>query len=318
MPVLDEGLEAAEKAAEEAKNSAFHRVGFLKIEDGKSLCLRFVSPRTLTLGIHAGIETKKQPKEVKGDKWPKRMWGICQNDKAFRLRDGNGTITDEFEPEYGDCHIHSKMRGIKDEKYGTDKSQARVQTFGLAVVREPVRDPVTEEIVGFRDVTEEFKDGEGVSHQIPKIVLVQQTYSNFWAPLKASMFMGPKTICGWDFSVSRKENDYTFGANATPDFQPGTDGWKRYDETLALLGLDLGDMLLEWASPDWYARWFIEGATPKDGYGRKDDDESAEGGEATPDDSAEQVDQATVDAMRLKLQGARSGAASTASTETPS
>ena len=97
------------------------------------------------------------------------------------------------------------------------------------------------------------------------------------------------------------------------DFQPGTAGWKRYDETLALLGLDLGEMLLEWASPDWYARWFVEGATPKGGYGRKGDDESTEDTEAAADASAEAVPQETVDAMRAKLQGARTAVAEASS-----
>lgn len=316
MPVLDEGLEAAEKAADEARTSAFHRVSTLRIEDGKTVYIRFVSTRTLTFGVHGGIPTKKQPKEVKGDKWPKMMWGICQNDKPFRIRDEHHNITDAFEEGYGDCYIHNTQRGVKD-KFGGDKSQPRVQTFGLVALREPVRDPSSGAITGFKDVTEEFKDADGTAHRIPKIVMVQQAYSNFWSPLKSSMFVGPASLCGWDFAVSRKENDYTFGANATPDFQPGTDGWKRYEEALALLDFDLATQLVEWSSPDWYARWFIEGATPKDGYGRKDDDESAEGGEAAADDSVEQVAQADVDAMRLKLQGARKDAVSTASTETP-
>jgi hypothetical protein len=303
MAVFAEGLDEAEKASDEARNSSFHRVGFLRIEDGKTVCLRFVSPRTVTLGIHAGIDTKKQPKEVKGDKWPKRMWAICQNDKAFRLRDGNNDITDEYDPGYGDCHIHNTMRGVKDEKFGTDKSQPRVQTFGLAVLREPVRDPASGEITGFKDVTEEFKDDEGTVHRIPKVVIVQQTYSNFWAPLKASMFMGPKSLCGWDLAISRKENDYTFGANATPDFQPGTTGWQRYDEAIALLGLDLIEQLVEWSSPDWYARWFIEGATPKDGYSRKEGDAETE--EAPAGAAADVPDAGAVDAFRDQLKSAR-------------
>lgn len=305
MPVIEEGLDAAQKAAE-TQSSSFHRVEFLRIKDGMTVHLRFVSERTATFGMHMGAPTKAQPKEVKGDKWPKMMWGVCQNDKPFRLRDAENAVTDAYEEGYGDCHLHKVLKGKKDD-FGKDKSIPRTQTFGLAVLREPVYDTSGKSIIGFKDVTEEFKDEEGTVHTIPKLVVVQQTYSNFWAPIKASMFVGPKTLCDKDFEITRKDKDYQVGGGVTdPELAPGQPKWKRYSETLELVGFDLVEELIKWSSPDWYARWFIEGAVPEGGYGRQGDDDSdgeapAEGGEG------EQVDQAKTDAFREQLKASRQG-----------
>lgn len=305
MPVYAEGLDAAEQAADEAKKSSFHRVGFIKFEEGKTVCIRFVVPQTYTFGIHGGTPTKPKPEEFKGDKWPGQMFGICQNDTPFRLRDADNTPTEEFEPGYGQCYIHSFMRGKKDPKYQQDMSVARVQTFGLAVLREPQRDPKSGAVTGFKDVTEEFKAEDGTVYRIPKIGIVQQAYSNFWAPLKSSMFMGPSSLCGWDFGVTRQaDNKYAFSTNATPEFVPGTEAWKRYDEAVALLGFDLAEQLVAWSSPDWYARWFIPGQTPKEGYGRRGDSEEESAGE-TAAPAGDTPKQEQVDAFAARMRAAR-------------
>jgi len=307
MPVAEEGFETAEAQAQAA--SSFHRVSTLRMKDGEVRYLRFISERIFTFDMHMGIPTKPQPKEVKGDKWPKLMWATCQNGKPFRLRDAAGNVLDEYEPGYGECHVHVVMKGKKDD-FGKDKSVPRVQSFGLAVLREPVLDPVTREATGFRDVTEEFKDAEGVVHTIPKVVIVQQTYSNFWAPLKASMFLGSRTLCNRDFEVTRKDKDYLFGNNVTPDLAPGTPAWSRYERTLELLGnFDLFAQIVEWSTPDWYKRWFIEGATPEGGYGRQGDDDEgeaaqeAEGGTAVGSDALSQEE---VDDFRASMRAGRS------------
>jgi hypothetical protein len=253
----------------------------MRLKDGDTGYFRFVSPKTYTLGVHGGVETKPKPKDVKGDNWPKMMWGVCRLDKAFRVRDAAGQVTEAYEDGYGSCYIHESQRGKKD-KFDRDASAPRVQTFGLAVQREPVLDDSTGMPTSFRDVTEEFKDSEGTTHVIPRLLMVQQAFSNFWAPLKASMFMGPASICGWDFKVSRKENDYVFGAFGTPDFQPGEPAWKLYDQTIELLGFNLLGQLLEWASADWEARWFDPSKTPEGGYGRQGDDD-AETADSKPD-----------------------------------
>jgi hypothetical protein len=313
MPVIEEGLDAA-KAASEAQSSAFHRVSTLRIKDGETVYLRFISEKTATFAVHGGIPTKAKPAEIKGDNWPKLMWAICQNDKPFRLRDAAGNVLDAYEEGMGDCHIHLVMKGRKDPKFGNEMSVPRVQTFGLAVLREPVHDTDTKGIIGFKDQTEEFKDAEGTVHTIPKVVIIQQTFSNFWAPISASSFLGPRTLCDKDFVVTRKDKDYTIGGGVSdPELAPGKPKWKRYEDALALLGFELIPQLLEWASPDWYKRWFIEGAVPEGGYGRQgDDSESAESAGAATAAGTDQPTQELVDAWREKLKAGRSQPAAAA------
>jgi hypothetical protein len=121
------------------------------------------------------------------------------------------------------------------------------------------------------------------------------------------MFMCPKSICGWDFVATRKENDYSFAASGTPDIQPGKDGWKRYEQTLEVTGFKLHDQLTEWASADWYARWLDPDKTPTGGYGRQggedgDGEEEASAGA----EAAEPVDKGKTDAFREALKASRS------------
>jgi hypothetical protein len=316
MPYITEGLDAAEQAADAARKSSFHRIETVRIkDDGKPVFLRFISEQTITFGMHSGVDTKKQPAEFKGDKWPPAMFAVCQNDVAFRLRGDDGKTLDEYEEDYGECYIHTAMKGKKDPTYGHDKSAARVQTFGLAVLRKPRLNPVSGAIDGFEDITEEFKDEDGTVHRIPKVVIVQQTYSNFWAPLKASMFMGSPALTDKDFGFTRKENDYLPSPGAvTPDLKPGTPAWKRYEDTLALLGFDLEKHLLELSSPDWYARWFIPGQTPKGGYGRQGGGETEESADAGTQAGGEDPDQAEVEDFAARLQAARSKPAETPAT----
>lgn len=307
MPVADEGFETAEQRAEEAKTSAFYKIPFLKIVDGeqKPVFIRFVDPHIYTFAVHGGIPTKAKPDGVTGT-WPDKMWGICQNDKPFRLRDPDGGLLDEFEPGYGDCHIHKIMKGIPNDKgYKGFKDTPRTQSYGLAVLCEPVRDPSTKAITGFRDLTEEFKTDEG-TFQAPKLVIAQQTYSNFWAPLKAQTYMGSGRITDWVFGITRKENDYAFSARETPDVTPDTPAWKKYADALALTGTNLWDILIGWSSPDWYKRWFIEGATPEGGYGSGKDDAAEDAAAATA--SAGQPSPEAVGSFAEELRAARSGA----------
>lgn len=305
MPVFDDDLDSAKQRSEEARSSAFHRTDFLKVEETEPAFIRIISPKPITLGMHSGIDTKTKPGELKKEAgWPATMWAICQNDKAFRVRDADGDPTDVFEDGYGSCYIHETQRGKKDT-YKKDKSQARDQTFALAVLRKPVLDD-DGTITDFKDVTEEFKAEDGTVSRIPKVVIVRQSYSNFWAPLKATMFMGPKSICGWDIVVTRlPDNKYSFGATGTPNLQPGKPGWERYEQTLELLGLSLTETLMDWSSPDWYARWFIEGQTPEGGYGRQDDDSDAAEREIAGAPAADLPSQEETDTFRNSLTAGR-------------
>lgn len=308
MPFEEEGFEAAEQRAEEAKGSGFHKLNFLKIVDGEKqpTFIRFVTPKIYTFDVHGGIPTKAKPAEV-NFAWPSQMFAICQNSRPFRLRDPeSGQPTEEFEDGYGACHIHLIMKGVKNDRgYKGDKSTPRVQSYGLAALREPVRDG-SGAITTFRDITEEFKQEDGTVIRIPKLVLAQQTYSNFWGPLKAQTYMGSSNITAWDFGITRKENDYTFSARETPNFHHQAAEWKVYTDALALTGTNLWDTLINWSSPDWYKRWFIEGATPEGGYGSGKGDETE--GESTPAAAANQPSPEEVSSFGADLRAARSGA----------
>jgi hypothetical protein len=279
MPILTEGAEAAEQISDEIKQSrSGFRIPQMIFKDGESFPLHFYTPHTrlLTFDVHSFIPTKAKPEGWPGDNYPDKMWAICANDRAFRLRDEAGNLTDGFEAGYGNCYIHTALAGVKDPKYGGDLSRPASQVYGLAVQREPIFDGPDGPVVGFRDVMVEYKAPDGV-YQIPKFVYVSQKYGNFWHPIKATAYVKPNTILDKDFIIGRKEKEYSLSVAAhTPDCQPGTAAWAKYDEALALIGFDLPAFLLDHATPDHYARFFIPGVDPAGGYGRKKDDEDGD------------------------------------------
>lgn len=301
MPILTTGADAAEKISDENKAAGVFRLPQLVIKDGDApVALHLITEQTawITMDTHQFIETKPKPEGWPGDKYPKSMWAVCQLDRAFRLRDPEdpNTLLDGYEPGYGDCYIHNSLAGKKDPKFGSDMARPANQVYGLAVVRKPVTDGKTSQIVGFADELVEFKDPEGKVYQIPKIVIVSQKFSNFWHPFKATAYLPPYTVLDKDFIVSRKGNDYTVGvASHTPELKPGTPAWKRYDDALALTGFDLGAYLIDHSTPDHYARFFIPGATPTGGYGRKGDEAADDAADATEGEAATTAGSAHVD-----------------------
>ncbi len=309
MPVLTKGAAAAEQISDERKASGNPRVRQLVIKDGEAYILHFVTEFTdlLSFDVHQFIPTKPKPEAWPGDKYPESMWAICQLDRAFRLRDEKGNLLDEYEEGYGDCYIHAAMAGKKDPKYGTDRARPAAQVFGLAVVRQPVTDPATKAVVGFADECVEVKDDKGGILQVPRLVIVSQKYSNFWNAVKASAFVAPQTILDKDFVVTRKDKEYSIAvAQTTQDLKPGTKDWKRYEQALEIMEFDLAEYLLDHATPDHYARFFIPGVDPVGGYGRKGDDtaegdSAADGGAQAPSASGPAIDQAALAGFRDAL-----------------
>jgi hypothetical protein len=313
MPILDKGAEEAERISDENKRGGGIRIKQLVIKDGESYAVHFVTEQTklVPLPVHQFIPTKEKPAAWPGDKYPETMWAICQNGRPFRLRDEAGNPTDSFEEGYGNCYIHTAYAGVKDPKYGTDRAKPADQVFGLAVLREPTFDSATNEVTGFRDKTIEFKAEDGTITVLPEMVIVNQKYSNFWHPVKATAYTAPHTILDKDFLISRKGKEYTVGvACHTPDLRPGTPAWKKYEEALVLMDFDLDGYLLDHATPDHYARFFIPGVDPAGGYGRRNDDTAEEGssGEAAAVPAAAAtagpvVDQAVLAGFRDSLKG---------------
>jgi hypothetical protein len=306
---MQKGVRKAEEIAEEQKSAGFYRVKTMVMKDGEGPWYFRILTDLDDMPIadmHMFCDTKAKPEEYKGDKWPSAMPAVCMNDRMFRLYDENGP-TDAFEEGYGDCYIHNRDRGkVRDGKFKRDKSLPDTQTFALAVVREPILDPVSKRPKGFRDAVEEYKKEDGSVVKIPRFVIISQKHRNFWSGVEAAIFMGDAPVGAYDYRVSRKENDYSFSvppSGPDPLLYPGSDAWKRYTEALTLIGFDLDEEVLRMGSQDWYDRWFVEGAVPKDGYGRKEDAEDSaedaheEAGGTAPDpakvaDFAAQMQQA--------------------------
>lgn len=313
MPNISKGTKKAGEVAEENRSSAFYRVRTLIMKDGHGpWYVRIVTPfdQMTSADTHMFCDTKPQPPEYKGTNWQKAMFAICQNDRMFDILDDQDRQTGVYEDGYGDCYIHNRDRGKKKESNGKfaprDKSLPDWQTYALAVVREPVVDQATGKVRGYRDAEDEFKMEDGTIRKIPRFVIISQKHRNFWSGLEAALFDGG-TLAARDVRITRKENDYSFAVNEPdPVLYPGSAAWARYTDALTLTGFDLDTEILKWASPDWYKRWFIEGAVPEGGYGG--DEEAEETATESADAGATRPDPAAVSDFAARLQEARSGA----------
>ena len=297
MAILAKGAAAAAVLAEEEKKSrpgGFYRIPDLVIKDGESYFLRFATEITdlTTMSVHRFMETKPKPGSCEWEKWPEKMWAVCQNDKTFRVRDGQGNLTDEFEDGYGDCYLCNTYGGIMEtvgtgnKSFKKDKGRPDTLTYGLAVLCKVTNDPATGNVTGFAEETTEFKPAEdvvigaetvakkGEIVHLPKMVAVPARYANFWHPVQATAFLPPYLIRDKVFAVSRKGTEYTVVPVATDS--PGANSWEKYERALAIVGFNLDEYLLDHASTDHYAKFFDPARLPADGYSRKalDDDEA--------------------------------------------
>ena len=294
MPQWNRGMEAAEAAAKAASGT---RADWFSLKSGDKAYVRPLTDKDdiIVIDVHMGVPTKKPPKGVKADKWPTQMSAVCQDAEAFQLRDGDGSPTGEYEPGYGQCYIHLHMQDVMG-KFKRSVAVPSSQGWGLLVMREPVLD-ARKKLTGFRDITEEFKDKEGHTHRIPKIVIASQSYSNFWAAFKAAGEM-TGTICDRDFSVERVDNDYVISAGReTPDLQPGTPGWLAYLDALALKDVSLEGTLVYQSSPEYYGRFF----DPE----WKEDEAEGEAAEAEAEQAAADAGEATLDDAEAEAMKAR-------------
>jgi hypothetical protein len=262
----------AERA--KADNAVFgDRVPYFSVEDGKVVWLRLLTSHEdwLMVAQHNGVKTKPAPpvkkkkdgeKEKDAPKWPSRMSAICKKDPQ---------LTDD--PKSTPCYIcDNRLPGFQD-KYA--KPSARV--WALAVERVEVKGDGSKELggeamngkrVGFGDATEEYvildEDGEptGETDVRPKFVLINMSWSNFFAHLHAaSEIYG--TVQDRDFAVRREgvglDTDYhIMNMDATPTLKPGTESWQRYTDEIARRGdnADLVAIVTRMASDEHYARFF--------------------------------------------------------------
>jgi hypothetical protein len=288
-------MEAAEAAAKAASGT---RADWFSLKSGDKAYVRPLTDRDdiIVIDVHMGVPTKKPPKGVKADKWPQQMSAVCQNSDAFRFRDSDGNLIDppEWEEGYGHCYIHEHMADVLG-KFKKSVAIPNSQGWGLFVLREPVLD-ARQKLTGFRDIMEEFKDKEGTTHPIPKIVIASQSYTNFWAAFKAAGYM-TGTICDRDFSVERVDNDYTISAGReTPDLQPGKPGWQPYLDALVLKDVSLENTLTYQSSPEYYGRFFDPDWKDDEAEG-----EEAEGAEAAAEAGEVTLDDAEAEAMKARM-----------------
>ena len=267
-------LEEAE--SRDAASKSFNRVNEWQIKDGETAYLRIIVNKAIPVDVHRFIPTKPKPEDCNWTKWPDFMWGVCPRDKAFRLTDDDGKLLDAYEEGFGECYIHTAYAGQKG-RFGEDRGAPVVVSYGLAAVRKIVLDPVSQRPRGFADETFEFRAPSGDIVTLPKLVIVGQKYSQFWGAVKAAQFMPPYTMCDKDLKITRKDKELAVTAgDRTPDHQPGTPSWARYEQAMELLNVSVENYLLEHATHDHYAKFFIPGESPAGGYGGgSGDDEDA-------------------------------------------
>jgi hypothetical protein len=267
-PTFREGVDAAEEAG--ARRKFGRSVGYFGIDDGKFLDGRFLSDgvsidhgllrKWITAKQHNRQPTRPAPSNLKeGQKWPKEMGGVCRHDKAFATM-------------YTDCYIcdHYNVESGKVNK-------AKDRTWGLMLVRTPTLD-ATGKLVGMEDVLEDVtitEDGKERTIQRPKIVVINQAWSTFWSHYSPYLDMNG-TVLDRDYRIFRKGSEldtdyppapfdpalftYTNAAG-----QPVTEpldfrNKAHFDAYTAKYGEgwcpDLGEIVADKASDDFYARFF--------------------------------------------------------------
>ena len=290
MPQYSKGMESAEAAAK----SAGGRADWFSLKSGDKCYVRPLTDRDdiIVIDVHMGVPTKPAPKGAKSEKWPAQMSAVCQNASAFRVHlDGVPVEPPRYEEGYGHCYIHEHMQDVLG-KFKKSVAIPTSQAWGLFVMREPIMDGGR--LKGFRDITEEYKDKEGTTHRIPKIVIASQSYTNFWAAFKAAAYM-TGTMCDRDFSVERVDNDYVISAGReTPDLHPGTEGWKAYTDALELKDLSVENVIADQSSPEYYGRFF-------DPSWKEDEAEAEEAAQAAADAGETVLDDKEAEAMKAKM-----------------
>lgn len=257
-------IQAEEEAAAEARKAGYSdgRLPFFGVKDKETKYIRLLTAADGDEGWfktaqHSGVTTKPAPSDMEDkSKWPPKMGAVCRNDKQFK----NPAFQEIFATP--DCYVcDNKLTG-----WGGKVSKPSNKTWALAVERVQVKDAAGK-VIGFGDVTEEYEvrdaegEGTGVMAVRPKIVVINQSFSNFFAPIHYLRSTTGMDERGRDFAVRRvgdgKDTDYhIIPLDPTPDLAPGTSSWSRYDDELARREIDLSEIILKQASDEHMARWF--------------------------------------------------------------
>lgn len=268
-----DAIEQREKDMADARKAAYasDRIDYFSVKDGETGYIRLLTAAEdwIFVAQHSFVQTKPQPADFKGSKWPTAMGAVCRNDVGVR---------EELGLPKDDCYIctNKLQSGFRKE---FAKPSPRV--WALAALRFQVRGDGTEEkggpelrgkSLGYDDVMEEYKlldkDGkptEQTAERI-KIVLVNMTYKQIFATLKHADMNYPGGVMGRDFAIRRvgegTDTEYqVLAIDPTEEadgqiLKPGSPGWKRYEQVLADREVNLTEIVLKQASDEHYARWF--------------------------------------------------------------
>lgn len=265
------GTEQAEKAQAKKGGQGIHWFG---LDDGQSITLRFLTDMNphveggvevgglITVNQHNFAPTKAQPEGWKGENWPKGMGAVCRHDVAF-------------EGIYDECYICDVVIPAQVDEKARKRLVAKPRSYAFAMEREQVlADGVLQ---GCNTVMETITRNEQ-EIQVPKIILVNMAWNNFFADI-AAMAEVYQTVLDRDLVITRKGaewnnteyhsvalerdgldmRDAALAAQVhAGDYCPRGDLWEEYD---------LERLVSHRASDDWYALWFDPNKQPNFGSG---------------------------------------------------
>lgn len=300
------GAEEADKASQFA---SFARTHFLKIDDGKSAILRFLTdaPGWIVVDMHQNIPTKPKPSDYKGENWPTAMPAVCRYDK------NNGVRT--F-PDLDGCFICDVLT-----KQNSKIKKPTGRVWALAVIREAVIGDGSDELggpamqgktLGYRDATRTVKktdaEGKPTDEEVEEkaIIVVNQGNKNFFSPLSGfANFHG--TVLDRDYVVQRKgtgtATDYNL-INLEPITLPDGRPFdlrdpklfeERYGMTPDAANAMLEDIVSQRASDDYYGQWFDPSKSSSSGT-------AAASANNVPDQSGE-PDEDAMQALKDRIEG---------------
>lgn len=276
---IDKGEEEAKK-----RSVAYPKTHYMALKDGEHTVLRFItdfanwtdSQGNQHFGWpyvdqHQFMLTRSKPEGYQGN-WPQTMGAVCRKDKAF-------------DPAFPDCWLCDNGRNQAGKN-----PRPQLRYWAVAVEREEVFEDG--KLVGYKDKRRKVavigKDGKPTGDEAEEraIVIVNQPGKTFFGPLGAfGKVYG--TVLDRDYYIKRKGG----GLDTDYDIVPLTPiaGYDMRDpEVRSRYNIpDLGKMISDLASDDFYARYFdTRMAQPKAGFSRAGEEGDTP---SQPDTTADQA-----------------------------
>lgn len=315
-PKWNKGADKAQQASEASGGGARGpRVNYFSLKNsGDQAILRFLTeaPDWITVNQHMYI-----PPQRPGLKNPpKSLSTVCRHDEQFL-------------DMYSDCYIcDNKLQNL----YGKQSSPTP-RVWALACEREEILadealiaashkpdwqgEPIPSEALGtavgmldkVRDVTELGPDKKptGRTIQEKSLVVVNMSYKNFFGALHGC-YLAYRTVRDRDYTIRRAGTGTDVEYHPIPldpiaTRKPGQAAWNEYEEAIKAQGLDLGEIIVQRTSDEYYEHFFD--ITKPDPWARKDEDQSTPQAVGAPLSqqvvTPDALDQGMLDAMRARL-----------------